>query len=102
MPTKADRDELRYHCTWEWTSVNGVSGYLATGPNGNSIFLPAAGSWSSGNSDEGISGGYWTSSFSQGDRYANVFSFDASTDFVSIYDSHLVRYMGSSIRPVTF
>ena len=44
MPTKAEQDELRNNCTWTWTTLNGVNGYTVTGPNGNSIFLPAAGS----------------------------------------------------------
>ncbi len=45
MPTRAEQDELREKCKWEWTTVNGVSGYKVTSKkNGNSIFLPAAGS----------------------------------------------------------
>ena len=43
MPTKAEQDELRNNCTWTWATFNDVSGYTVTGPNGNSIFLPAAG-----------------------------------------------------------
>lgn len=43
MPTQAEMQELMERCTWEWTSVNGVLGYRVSG-NGNSIFLPAAGS----------------------------------------------------------
>ena len=43
MPTEAEQDELFTNCIWEWTALNGVKGYRATGPNGNSIFLPAAG-----------------------------------------------------------
>ncbi len=43
MPTLAQQDELREHCTWTWTTQNGVNGYLVIGPNGNSIFLPVAG-----------------------------------------------------------
>lgn len=43
MPTRAEQDELRNNCTWEWTSLNGVNGYCVTGLNGNSIFFPAVG-----------------------------------------------------------
>ena len=43
MPTKSEMQELVDKCTWEWTQVNGVNGNIVTGPNGNSIFLPAAG-----------------------------------------------------------
>lgn len=43
MPTKEEQMELKEQCTWTWTSQNGVEGYQVKGPNGNSIFLPAAG-----------------------------------------------------------
>ena len=43
MPTQGQQQELIENCTWTWTTINGVNGQLATGPNGNSIFLPAAG-----------------------------------------------------------
>ena len=43
MPTEAECEELIDNCTWTWTTRNGVSGCKVTGPNGNSIFLPAAG-----------------------------------------------------------
>ena len=43
MPTMVEQEELRNNCFWEWTTVNGVNGYNVIGPNGNSIFLPAAG-----------------------------------------------------------
>ena len=43
MPTGAEWQELYNNCTWVWTTQNGVNGRCFTGPNGNSIFLPAAG-----------------------------------------------------------
>ena len=43
MPTYDEQKELRNNCTWTWTTQNGTRGYKVTGPNGNSIFLPAAG-----------------------------------------------------------
>lgn len=43
MPTHAEQEELNKKCTWTWTTRNGVNGYKVKGPNGNSIFLPAAG-----------------------------------------------------------
>ncbi len=39
MPTTAELAELLNYCEWEFTGT----GYKVTGPNGNSIFLPAAG-----------------------------------------------------------
>ena len=44
MPMDAEWAELLSQCSLEWTTLNGVNGYRVTGPNGNSIFLPAAGS----------------------------------------------------------
>ncbi len=43
MPSEEDIGDLYEKCTWEWTTLNEVNGYIVTGPNGNSIFLPAAG-----------------------------------------------------------
>ena len=43
MPTEKELQELVDSCTWTWTTKNGIIGYQVTGPNGNSIFLPAAG-----------------------------------------------------------
>ena len=41
LPTKAQLEELKNKCTWTWNSNK--KGYDVKGPNGNSIFLPAAG-----------------------------------------------------------
>ena len=43
MPSKGQILELVNSCTWQWTQRNGVKGHLVTGPNGNAMFLPAAG-----------------------------------------------------------
>ena len=43
MPTHEEQVELNEKCTWTKSTLNGVKGYKVTGPNGNSIFLPAAG-----------------------------------------------------------
>lgn len=46
MPTREQALELYFECEWTWVSNykdSGLSGSLVTGPNGNSIFLPAGG-----------------------------------------------------------
>mgnify|MGYP003292437203 CR=1 FL=1 len=43
VPTRYEIQELVEKCTQKWTTYNGVNGALVTGPNGNRIFLPAAG-----------------------------------------------------------
>lgn len=44
LPTVAELEELRDKCSWQHDQyVEGVRGSIATGPNGNSIFIPYAG-----------------------------------------------------------
>lgn len=45
MPTEKECRELIENCTWTWTTFIGINGYKITGPNGSSIFLPAAGGY---------------------------------------------------------
>ena len=66
MPTKAEMEEL-LTCKIEWTIYHNTGGYRITGPNGRSIFLPAAGmTFNAGGSvydidEEAI---YWSSTYS--------------------------------------
>ena len=59
-PSKAQQDELREQCTWTWVTQNGVDGRLVTGPNGNTLFLPATGFRSEASHDQGSYGNYWS------------------------------------------
>lgn len=62
MPTMNELDELMDKCTWTWTTKNGVNGYIVTGPNGNSIFLPAVGYYDGTElCAEGARSDYWGS-----------------------------------------
>ncbi len=45
MPTYAEFQELVDNCTFESAVVDGVSGSLVTGPNGNTLFFPANGQY---------------------------------------------------------
>jgi hypothetical protein len=67
MPTLAEMQELCDNCTSEWATQNGVNGYkLTSSINGNSIFLPAAGSIALDNLDgDGWGGFYWSSSLDE-------------------------------------
>ena len=99
IPTIAEQDELRNNCTWTWTTLNGVNGYIVTGPNGKSIFLPAAGyRFGTNLNDSGSYGNYWSSSLSEGNTYyAYLLVFYSS--YYDWYDSS--RYGGRSVRPVS-
>ena len=99
MPTKAEQDELRNNCTWTWTTQNGVKGYKVTGPNGNSIFLPAAG-YCDGTylSHSGSIGSYWSSSlYSVHSDYA----FQLGVNSVLAQYNDYIRCRGRSVRPVS-
>ena len=99
MPTMEERDELHYHCKSYWETLNGVNGVRFVGPNGNSIFLPAAGNYSRDEVQyKGEEGHYWTKTLSNGNTTnALGFAFDSSsTELVS----YTARYLGASIRPV--
>ena len=100
MPTDAEWTELREQCNWTWISQNGVNGCKVTAPNGNSIFLPAAGYRSDTNHNyAGSNGYYWSSSIYTDSPYrawdVRFYSSNAgSRDYSS-------RYFGRSVRPVS-
>ena len=99
MPTKEEWQELGNNCTSVWTTRNGVNGRLFTGPNGNTLFLPAA-SYRRGGElyYAGDYGYYWSSSLYTGyPDYAWYFSFDSSRTRVNYYGG---RYYGQSVRAV--
>ena len=100
MPTLAEQTELWDNCTWIWTSLNGVNGVKITGPNGNSIFMPAAG-YRYGSSSYKVGSGFycWSSTPDYSDTY----------NWLAFYISHVTegdnwimsgRPDGLSIRPV--
>ena len=98
MPTYDEMDELQTKCTWTWTTQNGVNGYKVTGPNGNSIFLPAAGYlYGSSLYGAGSLGNYWSSSLCTDYPY-NAYYVKFNSGLVDwVYSS---RYYGRSVRPV--
>lgn len=106
MPTAQEFEELFSDCKKEWTTVNGVSGYKLTGPNGNSIFMPAAGSRVQNTiSGEGVEGRYLTGSVNVNDsRYAMSYIFNNATDAKTttpVYQALAVRAV-STARNVKF
>ena len=99
MPTCKDFDELKNCCTCIWTTNGKTHGYSITGPNGNSIFLPAAGFYTeSGYSDADICGYYWSCMLCEDHTtHAALLYFDSS-DYGKSFCGF--RYYGMSIRPV--
>ncbi|MBR5216260.1 MAG: DUF1566 domain-containing protein [Bacteroidales bacterium] len=98
MPTEEEMGELLNECVWTWELKEGVKGYKVTGPNGNSIFLPAAGNRNGVSlSNAGFGGNYWSSTHGEYDDYDACYLY-----FVSgvHYKSYNLRDNGQSVRPV--
>lgn len=100
MPTSEDFEELVEKCTWEWTTNNDVNGQLVTGPNGNSIFLPAAG-YRFGTSFflQNKYGSYWSATLI---KTHSCYGYEHSFDNDGVrYGNYESRKTGNTIRPVT-
>ena len=99
LPTEDEFQELVDRCTWTWTTYEGVNGYKVTGPNGNSIFLPAAG-WRYGTSlsRKGAGGYYWSATPYEGltdGAYDLIFDEGGRCTYWDYRDD------GRSVRPVS-
>ena len=98
MPTSDEIKELLDNCTWTWTTQDGINGCEVKGPNGNSIFLPAAGRREDSELiDAGSWGVCWSSSLSSAysDRALSLYFDSDGHDWY--YNS---RYLGFTVRPV--
>ncbi|MBP5318109.1 MAG: hypothetical protein J6Y77_01730 [Paludibacteraceae bacterium] len=114
MPTIEEIAELCTECTDQWIVYNGVPGRKFTAPNGNSVFLPAAGYFDKADLDKdhngsgldwvGTNGNYWSATpdgdnpsyacyvifYSDRENYVNHVKYNRKGD----------RYCGQSVRPV--
>ncbi len=99
LPTAADFEELFSVCKSEWTQQDGVAGFKLTGPNGNSIFLPAAGSRVMNEvADQGAKGFYMTGTVNPSNS-----NFAISYEFGSGMHTKTTtaRYQAVAVRPVS-
>ena len=101
LPTKEEYKELIQKCKWQWTTQNGKKGYKVTGPNGNSIFLPAAGCYNGrfGLISVGQWGYYWSSTPYNHNNGTEAYSLTIATNSLNLFYSN--RYLGVSVRPVS-
>ena len=109
-PTIQELDELVNNCSYYWTVKDGVNGYLFTGKNGATMFLPAAGFKNYiegyGYSNTQSAGNwliYWSSTSSteswEGQRFAIALSGTSSSiDTNGAYNTTIVA---ASIRPIS-
>ena len=98
MPTQAEMVELESSCIWMWTVLDHIQGYVVIGPNGNSIFLSAAGIYT-GDSPiyVGTSCSLWSSTSAEADpNEAYNLHFWKAGQHVQPYE----RNRGHMIRPV--
>ncbi len=104
MPTAEQQQELVENCTWTVTTLNGVKGRMATGPNGNTIFLPVAGNYVEDLalgycylSYAGSWGHYWSRTLSSSPTYrAYILSIESGVHGNSPHE----RYVGMTVRAV--
>ena len=104
-PSLAQIQELMEKCNWEFIQRKGVNGYLVTGPNRKSIFLPASGGYSDKIFNDRRYGYYWSrmrcspnilpiEAADQGEAYIMFFSSSSK----EVWYDH--RYDGIPVRPV--
>lgn len=94
MPTARECLELVSQCNWEWTQIDGVNGYKVRGPNGNSIFLPAAGYYNDDANEYVLN---WAGSDGSSVTDANCLYGNSFTHSCNSRS----KYFGLTIRPVT-
>ena len=100
-PTKEQFEELFYNCTLTFTSTeNGSNGCIVTGPNGKSIFLPAAGKKDGEEVTNADSYGFYWCSTSHEGAYAGL-----SAYCPTFYDDGFIFFWneyscGHTVRPV--
>lgn len=102
MPTYEQMKELGDQCTWEPEERNGVFGYLATGPNGNKLFLPAAGIYWEEPYNDGLICNYWSRTLYAGGPFDPNAALCMNIDQWGVsYENYLsYRVAGRSVRPV--
>lgn len=101
MPTRDEMEEFVNNCTWKWTTYNGVNGQLVTGPNGNSIFLPAAGYRYGTYLYSGSYGHYWSATLFEDHTAYNLVFNGGYYDCGAYCHNFGNRYDGRTVRPVT-
>ena len=98
LPTKKEWDELSSKCNWKWTNKEGHDGYLITGSNGNSIFLPAAGGYVGSKLSYTKMGLYWSSK-QMDDVVSGAYGFHFNSSGKGWGDGSF-RWQGHTVRPV--
>lgn len=100
MPTAKDFQKIIDNCKWTWIRLNDIGGMKITGPNGYSIFLPAAEEYVNDHVyGANLNGRYWTKT-----RQDSSFAWAYCLHFgISYFDgvTNDRPYFGLSVRPVS-
>lgn len=111
MPTVDEFDELRYSCTWVWTTQNGVIGILGTsrmeGYTDRTIFFPTAGMFFMdvmANVEGCEWGWYWSKSVDLNDPSSAQLLLFQTDPFGNVpeinFNYSFLRFIGASVRAV--
>ncbi len=96
-PSSSELQELIDLCTIESTTIDGQAGYLMTGPNGNTIFLPKNGyKYASSINDGGNCAEYWSRTLSNDIGWANELHIGTTGSNITGFS----RQYGAGVRPV--
>jgi hypothetical protein len=109
-PSINDFRELLNYCTYKWTTKDGTNGYLFTGSNGATMFLPAAGfkTYIDGYGLYGPQSGgnkiiYWSQTSSNYSWEGQPFSYalDGSSSSLTTYNTYNTTSIATPIRPIS-
>ncbi|MBR6277279.1 MAG: hypothetical protein IKR41_00785 [Bacteroidales bacterium] len=106
IPTHDEISELRENCQWQYAKVNGIIGFIVTGGNGNSIFVPASGYMSNTELKmQGKSANFWGANLTAYDATKTVayelVAYRSTDNSVNRYAGTISRYYGEPIRAVS-
>lgn len=98
LPRMEEFKELVSACTLTWEERNGQTGYVVTGRNGNSIFLPAGGHREADIIvDQNTWGDYWSGdNYDDSKGWASLFTFNKEKYYFGRY----FKSIGRCVRPV--
>lgn len=104
IPSSDQIYELTRECSWKKSSRNGHKGYIVTGRNGNSIFIPCAGYYErTKRIGLGGYGLYWSSQGGEeccsSDDSGWAYVMDIQGDYAGSYASGFC-WLGAPIRPI--
>lgn len=107
MPTKNEVQELIDNCKWKHVKYNGTDGFCITGPNGRSIFIPAAGYYSEKERRTGYFINLWTANAELDSQYNLCWVYHVYIDNNKYQNPPVqpkliqeANYVGMCIRPV--